>query len=144
MEERNVPASAVEGEMLSKTQRVPTKPEPFVRQKFSEETVTSRSEAARKAVLDQLKDLNYGDRFTPPSTKGTVVFPGFAGGAEWGGAAYDPETHLYYINANEMAWILRLVPPRAEKRTDLTSKVYLSRCASCHRPDKKGAPPEYP
>jgi quinoprotein glucose dehydrogenase len=144
MEERNVPASAVEGEMLSKTQRVPTKPEPFVRQKFSEETVTSRSEAARKAVLEQLKDLNYGDRFTPPSTKGTVVFPGFAGGAEWGGAAYDPETHLYYINANEMAWILRLVPPRAEKRTDLTSKVYLSRCASCHRPDKKGAPPEYP
>lgn len=144
LEERPIPVSKVESELLAKSQRVPLKPEPFVRQKFTVETVTRRTEAAHKAVMEQLRNLDYGDRFTPPSQKGTVVFPGFAGGAEWGGSAYDPETHLFYINANEMAWILRLVPPTVRRRNDMTSRIYLSRCASCHRADKKGAPPEYP
>ncbi len=144
VEERAVPASSVDGELVSKTQRFPVKPEPFVRQKFTEETVTHRTEAARKAVLEQLRTLDYGDRFTPPSLKGTVIFPGFGGGAEWGGSAFDPKTRLFYVNANEMAWILRLIPPSAKRRTDRTMGVYRSRCASCHRADMKGSPPEYP
>ena len=50
----------------------------------------------------------------PPSREGTVIFPGFDGGAEWGGSAFDPETRLLYVNANEMPWILemRALPPR--------------------------------
>jgi quinoprotein glucose dehydrogenase len=28
--------------------------------------------------------------FTPPSFQGTVVFPGFVGGVNWGSSAYDP------------------------------------------------------
>ena len=42
--------------------------------------------------------------------KETVVFPGFDGGAEWGGPAFDPETGLLYVNANEMAWTGGLAP----------------------------------
>ena len=95
-------------------------------------------------MLAKLRTLDFGGRFTPPSLKGTVVFPGFSGGAEWGGQAYDPETHLFYINANEMPWILRLVPPSAMRRATKASAVYRSRCANCHRADRKGAPPEYP
>ncbi|MEJ7606457.1 MAG: c-type cytochrome [Bryobacteraceae bacterium] len=91
----------------------------------------------------QLQGLDYGGRFTAPGTKGTIVFPGFSG-AEWGGQAYDPETHLFYVNANEMPWILRLVPPSSIRRTSRASAIYRSRCASCHGADRKGAPPEYP
>ena len=40
----------------------------------------------------------------------TVVFPGFDGGAEWGGSAFDPDTGLLYVNANEMAWTGSLAP----------------------------------
>jgi quinoprotein glucose dehydrogenase len=142
--ERTIPASAVDGELLAQKQPIPLKPEPFVRQRFDESTVTNRTPEARQAVLDQMKSLDYGDRFTPPSTKGTVIFPGFGGGAEWGGGAFDPETRIYYINANEMAWILRLVPPSARRTTDRARGLYRNRCASCHRADMKGAPPEYP
>ena len=144
LEERDVSASGVDGELLSKKQRLPLKPEPFVRQQLTEAMITQRTEAAHQAMLEKLRTLDFGGRFTPPSTKGTVVFPGFSGGAEWGGQAYDPETHLFYINANEMPWILRLVPPSATRRAARSSFIYRSRCANCHRADKKGAPPEYP
>ena len=70
--------------------------------------VTKRTDAVHQAMLAKLRTLDFGGRFTPPSLKGTVVFPGFSGGAEWGGQAYDPKTHIFYINANEMPWILRL------------------------------------
>ena len=40
--------------------------------------------------------------------EGTVIFPGFDGGAEWGGSAFDPQTRLLYVNANEMPWILEM------------------------------------
>lgn len=143
-EERPVPASQVDGELLAKTQRIPLKPEPFSRQVFSEETVTRRTPEVHRAVLEQLRNLDFGGRFTPPSLKGTVIFPGFSGGAEWGGGAYDPETHLYYINANELAWILRLVTPKELSDLARASRIYQSQCGSCHRMDRKGAPPEYP
>jgi len=65
--------------------------------------------------------------------RGTIVFPGFDGGAEWGGAAFDPETSLLYVNANEMPWIVKLIP------NDDTS-LYNSKCATCHREDRRGSP----
>lgn len=57
--------------------------------------------------------LRNGPQFTPPSLKGTVLFPGFDGGGQWGGAAFDPESGRLYVNSSEMAWILRLVKREA-------------------------------
>ncbi len=72
-----------------------------------------------------------------------MVFPGFDGGGEWGGAAFDPATGLLYVNANEMAWILRLVEkPKAQQPRG--RNLYLRNCASCHRADLRGTPPEFP
>ncbi|MDX2268751.1 MAG: PQQ-binding-like beta-propeller repeat protein [Bryobacter sp.] len=145
LQEVPIPASTVEGEKLAKTQVVPTKPAPFSRQEFKgPDMVTNRTPEARRLALERLKNLDYGPRFTPPSLRGTIVFPGFSGGAEWGGQAFDPETRLLYVNANEMPWILRLVPPRTTARMAQASRLYQSRCAACHRDDMKGAPPEYP
>ncbi|HYM09420.1 MAG TPA: c-type cytochrome, partial [Bryobacterales bacterium] len=82
--------------------------------------------------------------FVPPSFEGTVVFPGFDGGGEWGGGAFDPETGLFYVNANEMAWILRLLEqPKAGPRLSGQS-LYLRHCASCHGQDLRGSPPQLP
>ena len=72
-----------------------------------------------------------------------MIFPGFDGGGEWGGAAFDSSTGLLYANANEMAWILKLV----ERNTGAPPSgraLYQSNCASCHRADLAGAPPEFP
>ncbi len=144
LEEHPIPSSAVDGEQLAKTQRVPTAPPPFVRQRLDETMVTNRTAAAHSAVLEQLRNLNYGALFIPPSLKGTVYFPGLAGGAEWGGSAYDPQTHLYYVNANELGWVVRLVPSQSVQRHARPTRIYQAMCAGCHGPDRRGAPPEYP
>ncbi|MBM3728513.1 MAG: pyrroloquinoline quinone-dependent dehydrogenase [Acidobacteria bacterium] len=144
VEERAVPASEVDGELLAKTQPLPLKPPPFSRQRLTEDMLTNRTPAARAAALEQFRKVQSAGQFAPPSFAGTIVFPGFDGGAEWGGQAFDPETGLYYVNANEMAWILRIVPrPRAQGTTDARG-LYLRNCASCHRDDRKGTPPEFP
>jgi len=71
--------------------------------------------------------------FVPPSREGTIVFPGFDGGAEWGGAAFDPESGLLYVNSNEMPWIIKLIPNN-------DTSLYISKCATCHGQDKRGSP----
>jgi quinoprotein glucose dehydrogenase len=90
------------------------------------------------------KKIRSGGQFTPPSLEGTIVFPGFDGGGEWGGATWDPESGLLYVNSNEMAWVLRLVPREASKGRDTGSSLYTRHCAGCHRPDRQGTPPEFP
>lgn len=143
IEERSVPASDVTGEMLAESQPLPLLPPPFARQELTTDEVTRRTPEARQAVLEQLADLRSAGQFAPPSEAGTVVFPGFDGGGEWGGGAFDPATGLLYVNANEMAWILRLVERRSFGRTT-GGGLYLAHCATCHRADRLGTPPEFP
>lgn len=144
IEYRKVPASDVDGEVTAETQPFPLLPPPFARQVFTSDLVTRRTPEAHRDVLARLKKLRSGGQFTPPSRQGTVILPGFDGGGEWGGPAFDPETGLLYVNANEMAWVLRLIP-RPQTREQATSKqVYAAKCASCHRADMAGTPPEFP
>jgi quinoprotein glucose dehydrogenase len=143
IEERSVPASEIDGEATAASQHLPMLPPPFARQIFTAEMVTNRTPEAHAAVLERLRQVRSAGQFVPPSLEGTVVFPGFDGGAEWGGAAFDPSAALLYVNANEMPWILRLVEsPRDRKTTGLS--LYNARCAGCHRQDLKGSPPEFP
>lgn len=68
--------------------------------------------------------------------------PGFDGGAEWGGAAVDPNG-IMYVNANEIAWMARLKPPiSSEELARLTpgERVYATYCTACHGPNKEGNP----
>lgn len=142
--ERPIHASDVDGEVLAKSQPLPTSPPPFTRQDFTEDLVTERTPAAHESVLARWKTLRKGGPFEPPSLQGTVIFPGMDGGAEWGGAAFDPETGLLYVNANEMAWVLRLVDRQNKQGPTGGKSLYAMLCANCHREDRKGAPPEFP
>lgn len=133
IEYRRAMESDVDGERTAARQPHPLKPPPFARQRFTEDIVTTRTPAAHAAVLAQVRKLRSGDLFTPPSRDGTIIFPGVDGGAQWGGAAFDPDTALLYVNSNEMPWAVRLIP-----NTD--TAVYNAMCASCHREDRKGSP----
>ena len=144
IEYRPAPETDVVGEKIAATQPFPLKPPPFARQRLTEEMVTRRTPAAHKAVLEWLRSLRNEGPFTPPSLQGTVIFPGFDGGANWGGAAFDPETGLLYVNANEMAWVLRLVERSGSDQPYGGRQLYLDRCAGCHRADLRGTPPEFP
>ena len=134
---RSVPPSSVEGEKLSEIQPYPLRPPPFTRQALTEDMLTKRTPEAHAAALARFRKVNSHGMFYPPTTQGTIIFPGFDGGGEWGGAAFDPASALLYVNANEMAWIMRLVPRE-------TKDAYKSNCASCHRADRRGTPPEFP
>jgi quinoprotein glucose dehydrogenase len=74
-----------------------------------------------------------------------VIFPGFDGGAEWGGQALDPETGILYVNANDIPWTGRLAENTpAEAETDSPKGLYTSQCAVCHGEAMAGSPPAIP
>ena len=140
VEERPVPPSDLDGEKAWPTQPLPTKPPPFARQSLTEDQVTDRTPAAHDEALARLRALRTGRQFIPPSRQGTVIFPGFDGGGEWGGAAVDPATGILYVNSSEMAWVLTMVPVPARASVPVGERVYVQYCASCHGIDRGGAP----
>jgi quinoprotein glucose dehydrogenase len=142
IEERAFPASSMDGERAAPTQPLPTKPLPFARQQLDQEMLTRRSDKARLAALEAFRAFRSEGQFVPFGTeRDTIIFPGFDGGAEWGGSAFDPETGRLYDNANEMAWTGRLAPNLGAAGG---KKIYQRDCASCHGDDRRGAPPQMP
>jgi quinoprotein glucose dehydrogenase len=107
--------------------------------------LTDRTPAANAAARARFKTFRSAGQFVPPSRQGSIVFPGFDGGGEWGGVAFDRETGLLYVNANEMAWILRMTPPPKARSSAVSGKLlYARECAACHKADLTGGPPEFP
>jgi quinoprotein glucose dehydrogenase len=118
IEERAVPQSTVPGEVLSATQPFPTKPAAFEPQGISDETLIDFSAELRSEALQNIEKYDYGPLFTPPSLRGAIQFPGWGGGGEWHGAAFDPDTGLYYIPSASVPIVVQLreSPP---ERSDL-------------------------
>jgi len=143
IEEHAVPPSDLKGEAAWPTQPLPLKPPAFSRQRFTEADVTDISDASHAAVLAQLRKVRSGGQFIPPSAQGTVIFPGFDGGAEWGGAAFDADSGLLYVNGNEMPWILSMVEiDQTKESSDFARgrRTYQLNCTACHGVDRNGDP----
>jgi quinoprotein glucose dehydrogenase len=141
IEEKPVPASELRGEQAWPTQPFPTKPAPFMRQRYTEDDVSPISPEALALTTDRIKlSPNFGP-FPAPSLKETIMFPGFDGGMEWGGGAADPDG-IYYVNVNEIPWILQMVETRRADGTPLPrgERDYLIHCAACHGLDRAGFP----
>lgn len=130
-----VPASDLAGEMTARTQPLPVAPAPFARQLFTAADITERTPEAHRAVLERFSRLRPHTLFAPPSREGTIIFPGFDGGAEWGGPAVDPQGVLY-VNSNEMPWILTMI--ESGGATSLGQQVYLQNCTGCHGLSREG------
>lgn len=101
VEERKVPVSHMPGEVASPTQPFPVKPKPFARQLITEADLSNYSPAGHDSLVKQFRAMRYEGLFSPPDPKGTIEFPGTRGGGEWGGAAFDPATNLFYIKSTE-------------------------------------------
>lgn len=141
IEEVAVEASTLNGEKSSKTQPIPTKPVAFARNKIDSTDLTDLSPENHAFALEIWQKSRKGV-FVPPSLEGTLLFPGFDGGAEWGGSAVDPNTNLIYINANEMAWILQMLPYQSASDNSPIAKgrnIFQTQCMNCHGKDLKGA-----
>ena len=121
-----MPRATLEGEVAADSQRFPVLPPPFARQALTEEGLTNRTPEARAAALKIFRANPTPHPFTPPNLTGTIIFPGVDGGGEYGGPAFDPETGLLYVNSNEMAWLLKIVP-----REDRS--IFGAHCAECHQ-----------
>ena len=143
IEERPVPPSDVPGEAAASTQPRPLAPEPYARQLLTDKMLTARTPAAHAWALQQFAQYRSAGQFVPFSVnKQTVIFPGFDGGAEWGGAAVDPRAGVIYINSNDLAWTGALV--ESISGSGVASSLYQAQCAACHGPDRKGSPPAFP
>jgi quinoprotein glucose dehydrogenase len=142
IEYRKYPPSTVPGEVAAAEQPLPTKPAPFARQLLSEDMLTNRTPEAHAWALEKFRTFRSEGQFVPFSVgKDTVIFPGFDGGAEWGGSAIDPQTAILYVNANEMAWTGALAPNTGENSP---KALYLSQCSICHGEKMTGSPPAMP
>jgi len=139
---RKYPPSDVPGEVAAQQQCLPTKPAPFARQLLTENLLSDRTPEVHQWALDKFRSFRSEGQFVPFSVgKDTVIFPGFDGGAEWGGAAADPETGILYVNANEMAWTGALAENTAE---NTPQALYMNQCAVCHGEKMAGSPPAIP
>jgi quinoprotein glucose dehydrogenase len=142
IQDRKQPRSPVDGEQTAGSQPLPTRPDPYARQALTERMLTRRTLEAHSAVRTDFRRMRSAGQFVPFALGiETVIFPGFDGGAEWGGAAFDPRSGLLVLNSNEMAWRASLAP--SEKATSGRA-LYLRDCAICHRDNLRGTPPEFP
>jgi quinoprotein glucose dehydrogenase len=131
--ERPVPQSDVPGERASPTQPFPTLPKPLVPQNLTAADAWGATDADRKWCEDKLQSLRADGIFTPPSLKGSAIFPGNIGGMAWGGAAFDPMHNLLIIPTTRLAAVIKLVPRadfKEERRSHLEAEVA----------EQKGAP----
>jgi quinoprotein glucose dehydrogenase len=138
------PPSPAPGEVAAANQPLPTKPAPFSRQLLTEDMLTTRTPEAHAWAVNEFRKYRSEGQFVPFGVgKSTVVFPGFDGGAEWGGAAVDTEAAVLYVNANDVvmtgALTKNTVGPESPGRT-----IYLSQCSVCHGEKLAGSPPQFP
>ena len=121
--ERPVPGSNTPGEWISPTQPFPTKPLPFDRHGITEDDLIDFTDELRAEALEIAEPYILGEIYTPPSirgedatdTKGTLQLPGSVGGAEWGGAGFDPETGMLYIPSVTGAFAADLTPGNPDR-----------------------------
>ncbi len=142
IDEKPVPQSDLRGEQAWPTQPFPSKPAPLMRQGYGEADASNISPQAHTNTLERIRlSPNFGP-FPTPSLKETVMFPGFDGGMEWGGGAADPDG-IYYVNINEIPWLMQMVETRRADGTSVPrgERDYMAFCAPCHGLDRAGNPP---
>ncbi|MFZ9046619.1 MAG: PQQ-binding-like beta-propeller repeat protein [Cyclobacteriaceae bacterium] len=140
IEEMPFPASKLQGEKTWPTQPIPTRPVPFARQSkaLTDDDISPYAENREELIVEFHQ--YEGGEYMPGSLEGAVLLPGYDGGAEWGGAAADPEGTLY-VNANEMAWIHQMTENTSREELEQLSegsRLYANHCITCHGENLEG------
>ncbi len=141
--ERPVAASEVPGEQAWPTQPFPVKPPPFTRQGMSREELNDLTPESKEFCSKLVEGAVFGSLFTPIGLKPTVLFPSTNGGANWGGASFDPETQTLFVNSMEIGFIQQMmkrgegqdmVPYRARGKATPNSRFWDSNLVPCQKP----------
>lgn len=111
IEEHAVSASDVPGEHAWPTQPFPSRPPSISPQGVSLDDAFDLTPALKAEAQAEMKKFRIGPLFTPPSFQGTIMLPGLIGGANWGGAAFDPETGMLFVKTTNLSAIARLQKP---------------------------------
>lgn len=140
--ERKVAPSEIPGEEAWPTQPIPVKPAPFTRQSMRRDELNDLTPESREFCSKLVEGAVFGDIFTPIGLKPTVLFPSTNGGANWGGASYDPATQTLYVNAMEIGFIQRMtkrpsgsvIPYRSQGMQTPNSRFWDKNQIPCQRP----------
>ena len=111
IEERPVPASDMPGEQAWPTQPFPAKIPPLEDLGATEADAIDFTPELHAAALAEMRKLRLGPLYTPPSAQGTLQRPGIIGGANWGGAAFDPASGRLFVKTSNQAHVARLGKP---------------------------------
>ena len=139
MREEPVVGPFVPGEFPAASQPVPVSPPAFVRQAFSMDLVTDIDPQTHAEMSERVAGMRFGSLYTGLAHAENVVYPGLDGGAEWGGAAWDAEEGVLYVNANQVPWLVNMI--QAVDDTGLGAQLglgYMYTCGGCHGLDMKG------
>ena len=110
VEERATPKSTVPGEEASPTQPFPIRPRPLVPASLGADDAWGLTPSDRDACRARIAALKFEGIFTPPSLEGTIIFPGYVGGTNWGGVSYDAARGLLIAPTNRLAFVVTLIP----------------------------------
>jgi quinoprotein glucose dehydrogenase len=110
VEERPVPQNPVAGEWVSPTQPFPGSTPPLAANRLRPEDAWGITFWDRGACRDKIASLRNEGIFTPPSLQGTLMYPGNAGGTNWGGLSVDPKRNLMVMNQSNLPFEVKLVP----------------------------------
>jgi quinoprotein glucose dehydrogenase len=111
IEERPVPQGGAAGEHLSATQPVPVAPPSIARsESITENDAWGIVYFDKRACRKKMAGLRSEGIFTPPSVEGTIELPGYGGGINWGGLAFDPESHTVVTFSMDVPMEVALVP----------------------------------
>ncbi len=113
VEERPVPPSDVPGEEAWPTQPFPTQPPPIHPQSIGPDDIWGVTPEEEAFCRQQFEQYRSGEIFTPPSLEGTLMFPGYGGGVNWGSMAIDQERKILVTNVLRFAMWVRLHPRAA-------------------------------
>lgn len=106
--EEPAPSGAVKGDTTAPTQPVSTisfKPVPL-----TEKDMWGATPLDQLACRIAFRGLNYDGRYTPPTTKGSIIYPGNFGTFNWGGVAVDPDRQVMFAMPVYLAFTSKLVP----------------------------------
>ncbi len=142
IEERKVPPSEIPGEQAWPTQPFPVKPAPFARQSMRPDELNDLTPESKAFCSKLVEGAVFGELYTPIGLKPTVLFPSTNGGANWGGASYDPETYTLYVNSMEIGFIQRMtkrpagsiIPYRSQGMQTPNSRFWDKEMIPCQRP----------
>jgi quinoprotein glucose dehydrogenase len=110
--ERKVPQGGAPGEKLSPTQPIPVAPAPLAANHITPDDAFGLTFWDRGKCRDAIAAARHDGLYTPPSLKGTIIYPFTGGGTNWGGLAFDQAHDIVYVNTSNVMHLVKLIPQK--------------------------------